>query len=261
MHKVLYLRAFYAYLWYNIMRMINVEEINKLQEKLEKMDREELMEYAIGETISKMTYLDQLVSMKRSKFGSTSEKTSLEMLPLFNEIEKTLDNVNPVDLLEPEVKDTKKGKKRKPKTKENDYSDLEIKETIHHSLKDRSCPECGSLMKELKPTISYELKYKPAEWFLIKHVIHNYVCPECSKESDGIVCVEPKDKPVRLIEGSVVTSSAVAGLAYNKYVLGTPLYRQEQDLNRQNICINRQNMSNWMMQCSNDYLELSLIHI
>ena len=134
--------------------------------------------------------------------------------------EKTLDNVNPVDLLEPEVKDTKKGKKRKPKAKENDYSDLEIKETIHHSLKDRSCPECGSLMKELKPTISYELKYKPAEWFLIKHVIHNYVCPECSKESDGIVCVEPKDKPVRLIEGSVVTSSAVAGLAYNKYVLG-----------------------------------------
>lgn len=137
MHKVLYLQAFYAYLWYNIMRIINVEEINKLQEKLEKMDREELMEYTIGETISKMTYLDQLVSMKRSKFGSTSEKTSLEMLPLFNEIEKTLDNVNPVDLLEPEVKNIKKDKKRKPKTKENDYSDLEIKETIHHSLKDR----------------------------------------------------------------------------------------------------------------------------
>lgn len=137
MHKVLYLQAFYAYLWYNIMRIINVEEINKLQEKLEKMDREELMEYAIGETISKMTYLDQLVSMKRSKFGSTSEKTSLEMLPLFNEIEKTLDNVNPVDLLEPEVKNIKKDKKRKPKTKENDYSDLEIKKTIHHSLKDR----------------------------------------------------------------------------------------------------------------------------
>lgn len=41
------------------------------------MDREELNEYAIGETISKMTYLDQLVSMKRSKFGSTSENASL----------------------------------------------------------------------------------------------------------------------------------------------------------------------------------------
>lgn len=55
----------------------------------------------------------------------------------------------------------KKGKKRKPTSKENDYSDLEIKETIHHSIKDRSCLECGSLMKGSKSTISYELKYKP----------------------------------------------------------------------------------------------------
>ena len=85
----------------------------------------------------------------------------LKMLPLFNEIEKILDNVNPDDLLEPEVQSTKKGKKRKPKSKENDYSYLEIKETIHHSIKDRSCLECGSLMKGLKSTISYELKYKP----------------------------------------------------------------------------------------------------
>ncbi|MEE0465639.1 MAG: hypothetical protein UC926_01835 [Holdemanella sp.] len=33
------------------------------------------------------------------------------MLPLFNEIEKILDNVNPDDLLEPEVKSTKKARK------------------------------------------------------------------------------------------------------------------------------------------------------
>ena len=42
-----------------------------------KNGREELKEYAIGETISKITYLDQLVSTKRSKFGSTSENASL----------------------------------------------------------------------------------------------------------------------------------------------------------------------------------------
>lgn len=41
------------------------------------MDREELKEYATGETISKMTYLNQLVSMKRSKFGSPSENAFL----------------------------------------------------------------------------------------------------------------------------------------------------------------------------------------
>ena len=91
------------------------------------------------------------------------------MLPLFNEIEKILDNVNPDDLMEPEVKSTKKGKKRKPKSKENDYSDLEIKETIHHSIKDRSCPECGSLMKELKPTI----------WMIAQMIIWNMYSIRC----------------------------------------------------------------------------------
>ena len=70
------------------------------------MDREELKEYATGETISKMTYLNQLVSMKISKFGSPSENASP-----FNEIEKILDNVNPDDLLEPEVKSTKKARR------------------------------------------------------------------------------------------------------------------------------------------------------
>ena len=65
------------------------------------MDREELKEYAIGETISKITYLDQL----------------LKMLPLFNEIEKILDNVNPDDLMEPEVKSTKKRQEEKAKIK------------------------------------------------------------------------------------------------------------------------------------------------
>lgn len=38
------------------------------------------------------------------------------MLPLFNEIEKTLDNVNPVDLLEPRS-DTKKAKRESQKRK------------------------------------------------------------------------------------------------------------------------------------------------
>ena len=43
------------------------------------MDREELKEYATGETISKMTYLNQLVSMKRSKFGSPSENEYIKL--------------------------------------------------------------------------------------------------------------------------------------------------------------------------------------
>lgn len=229
-------------------------DIQKTKEKLNQMSHDELVEYAIKQEITKNNYLEQLKLFRSKKFGSTSEKSNFEMITLFNELEFEADNTKPEELIEPSFEITKK-KKKKVKQKETDYSQLDIKETIHHSLKDKSCPECGSQMKELQPSVMLELKYKPAEYYLVKHIVHNYVCPKCSTENENMVHVEPEDKPVRLIEGSVVTSSIVSEIAYNKFILGTPLYRQEQDLIRKNIPISRQNMSNWLMKCSNDYLE------
>lgn len=39
-----------------------------------------------------------------------------------------------------------------------------------------------------------------------------------------------------------------------KFVMGSPLYRQEQELNRQGIPLSRQTISNWMLRASKDYL-------
>lgn len=235
-------------------------DIQKTKEKLNQMSHDELVEYAIKQEITKNNYLEQLKLFRSKKFGSKSEKSNFEMITLFNELEFEVDNSKPEELIEPSF-DVQKKKKKRVKQKETDYSQLDIKETIHHSLKDKSCPECGSQMKELQPTIMLELKYKPAEHYLVKHVVHNYVCPKCSSENENMVHVEPKDTPVRLIEGSVVTSSIVSEIAYNKFILGTPLYRQEQDLIRKNIPISRQNMSNWLIKCSNDYLEYVFNHM
>ena len=94
--------------------MINVAETRK---KLEKMDHDELVEYALSQEISKNNYLQSLTLMRMKKFGSTSEKTSPEMVPLFNEIEKELDNTSPEELIEPKIEVTKK-KKKKTKQKE-----------------------------------------------------------------------------------------------------------------------------------------------
>lgn len=110
------------------------------------------------------------------------------------------------------------------------------------------------MMKETKPTIKYELKYTPAQYKIIKHVVHNYACPNI--EHENMVHVEAKPKEFhRLIEGSYVSTSVVAGIAVNKFVQDVPLYRQESELKRQGVPISRQNMSNWMMRCGEDYLE------
>ena len=40
-----------------------------------------------------------------------------------------------------------------------------------------------------------------------------------------------------------------------KFVMGSPLYRQEQELNRQGISMSRQTMSNWILRPAEDYLK------
>ena len=39
-----------------------------------------------------------------------------------------------------------------------------------------------------------------------------------------------------------------------KFVMGSPLYRQEQEINRQGIQLSRQTMSNWILKATEDYL-------
>ena len=36
--------------------------------------------------------------------------------------------------------------------------------------------------------------------------------------------------------------------------MGSPLYRQEQEINRQGIQLSRQTMSNWILRAAEDYL-------
>ncbi len=47
----------------------------------------------------------------------------------------------------------------------------------------------------------------------------------------------------------------MAHIAVQKFVMGSPLYRQEQELKRRNILLSRQTMSNWLMWCTDNYLK------
>ena len=62
----------------------------------------------------------------------------------------------------------------------------------------------------------------------------------------------PIDEPV--IKGSFASPEAIAHIMHQKFVMGTPLYRQEQDWNRQGILLSRQTMSNWLLKATEDWL-------
>ena len=84
----------------------------------------------------------------------------------------------------------------------------------------------------------------------MEHIRRVYGCRDCEKDEYGDpIYKTPVNHPV--IKGSFASPEAIA----QKFVLGVPLYRQEQDWNRQGIMLSRQTMSNWLIRVAQDYLE------
>ena len=78
----------------------------------------------------------------------------------------------------------------------------------------------------------------------------------CSENADE-GCETPVVKAPReknIIPGSFATPEAIAHIMTQKFVMGSPLYRQEQEINRQGIQLSRQTMSNWILKVTEDYL-------
>jgi transposase len=99
-----------------------------------------------------------------------------------------------------------------------------------------------------------ELKIIPAQAVIVEHVRKVYACRDCEKDACGVPIVKaPIDNPV--IKGSFASPEAIAHIMCQKFVMGAPLYRQEQEWNRHGIMLSRQTMSNWLIKATEDWLE------
>jgi transposase len=97
------------------------------------------------------------------------------------------------------------------------------------------------------------LKLIPAKAVIERHIQYVYGCRDCEKNACSVPIVKAStDMP--LIKGSIATAEAVAHIMTQKFVMGIPLYRQEQEWNRNGIPLSRQTMSNWLIRCTEDYL-------
>ena len=82
---------------------------------------------------------------------------------------------------------------------------------------------------------------------------YTYACRNCNKEDiETPVVKAPREK--NIIPGSFATPEAIAHIMTQKFVMGCPLYRHEQELNRKGIHLSRQTMSNWILKATEDYL-------
>ena len=203
---------------------------------------------------------EQLLHAQKKVFGTSSEKADEALMDqlrlVFNEAEAYADGAKKATEKET-VSVAEYSRQRKQSGSARDILPENAKEeVVEHRLseEERICPECGELMVEIGKEVVETVKVIPAQYILRKDVYYTYACKNC--EENGIstpVVKTPHQKSV--ISGGVAAPETVAYLMTEKYVMHSPLYRLEQDLKRKDVKLSRQTMSNWMIRCSNEWLE------
>ena len=200
--------------------------------------------------------MEQLKLNKRKLFGSSSEQLDQMVMDkfayLFNEAEAwDADSVEPA----------KKAEKKKPR-KRRSGSIVDVipegtpVEVVEHPLpeNERVCNICGSELVEIGVEIHRSLQMEPARFWVREDRYPTYACKNCEKET-GEANVAPTPMEPTVIPGSFASPSAIAHLAVQKYVMYSPLYRLEQEFDRQGLKLSRQTMSNWLLKATEDWLQ------
>jgi len=200
--------------------------------------------------------MEQIRLVRQKHFGSSSEQSKYDigeqLSLLFNEAEVFADE----KIADPELTEIEKHyRKKSAELKDRLPPDLPI-ETVEHRLSEEElvCPQCGEQIREIGKEIHRRLKIVPAQVSIIEDIVYTYACRNCEKNVITVPIIKaPVPNPV--IKGSFASPEAVAHIMTQKFVMGSPLYRQEQEFKRAGIELSRQTLSNWLLKCSEDWLE------
>lgn len=247
---------FLAVLWYNLtMETMNVTTTSNAEtETVSRAEYDALL--AENKELSRnLKYvMEQMNLLKKKVFGASSEKASVldldQMSLFFNELEAI--SAMPAQENTPVAAHTRK---KKATTLEEILPEGIPEEVIEHSLseKERECPVCGEEMQVIGKEEQLKLRLIPAHAVMERHIYFTYACMNCKvNETETPILNTPKEPSV--IPGSFATPEAIAHIMTQKFVIFSPLYRQEQEWNRAGVMLSRQTMSNWLLRAAEDYL-------
>ena len=197
-------------------------------------------------------YETQFLLSQRHRFGASSERVELDAQLSFFDNPEEKEAMPP-----PETEDVSYKRKKRKGKREEDLSNLPVVR-VHYELpeSERICPECDTPMSDIGVNIRREIDIIPAKAVLKEIAVHSYACHnEKCEEKHGKTTIVKAEAPKPLISGSLASASLVSHIAYQKYSNGMPLYRIEKGFQFDGINISRQNMSNWVINCSENYLE------
>lgn len=216
-------------------------------------------EAALAEKSARVEYLEAQLRLQTAKrFGSSSEKTvhgqELLKFGIFNEAEATAEPLAP----EPDLSDVKPHKRRKSKRRREDLFEGLPETIIRHELhgEELLCSCCGHERHVIREEISKELRVVPAQYSIDVHIQCVYGCRYCEQHGDeGTSPVVTAPRPQRPYPNSIASPSAIAFTMDQKYSMGIPLYRQEQQWLRSGVKISRQTLSNWVVDNAHRWLD------
>ncbi len=198
-------------------------------------------------------YEEQFRLSQKRRFGSSSEKSEYDQLSLDDAEESKQDGKG---LAEPSIELVKAHFRKKSSRKDRLPEDIPVEEiTIELKDEERVCPDCGNEMRKIGQERSYEeLVVIPAKVMIRRYMTCTYACKNCENTSDHTPMMKSA-APVRVVKGSDLASpESVAYAIHQKFVMGVPLYRQEQEWRRQGVLLSRQTMTNWLLHCAEHWL-------
>ena len=202
---------------------------------------------------------EQIRLARKQRFGPSSEKSAandgmVQLSYLFNEPEcMARENAPEPDMEEVVVK--AHARKVRRAVQEQLPEDIEV-EVIEKTLTSEECvcPQCQRQMNDIGKDVSRRLKIIPARFVVEESHVHKYACKHC-QEQDISTPVKAAQVEPPVIKGSIATAEAIAHIMTQKYVMYSPLYRQEQEYQRAGVPLSRQTMSNWLLKAASDWLQ------
>ena len=228
----------------------------KLEAKLAAREQEQA-QVITSLTLQNEWLLEQLKLSKKKLFGRSSEQAAqlvMDQLSLtMNEVEAYIFGMNSAGKAPVAVKAHER--KRQSGNVLDVVPEGTPTEVVEHRLPEdeRICSVCGSEMVEIGKEVRRSLMMKPAEFWVREDVYYTYACKNCEQETGEANIVKAVKEP-SLLPGSFASAEAVAYLAAQKFVMYSPLYRLEQEFNRQGLRLSRQTMANWLLNISEKWL-------
>ena len=201
--------------------------------------------------------MEQLGLAKKRQFGSSSERLQEGLMDQLafspNEAEAYAYGTKSATAEQIAVK--AHARKRQSGSVTDIVPEETATEIVEHRLseEERICAACSTVMEEIGKEIHRSLQMKPARFWIREDVYYIYACKKCEQETDEANLVKTPKEPL-LCPGSFVSASALAHIMTQKFVMYSPLYRLEQEFNREGLKLSRQTMANWILQASDTWL-------